>query len=219
MEVDELEENHIRRLPVFVVIDCSGSMRGEPIHAMEMGLQTLLHDLKEDPVCLDSVWLSVIAFGSVVELLLPLSDLDFSEIPDLHAEGATCMGEAIKFTRDQISQEVRNTTENTKGDWKPMLFFFTDGKPTDDWEDQADEFKNSGEALIVACGAGPEVEGEVLNRIGHHALHLNDTQPGTLTEFMNWVSQSVTARSHSIGRGASQDDEIPMPSDDSILLN
>lgn len=216
MEPNDLEESQIRRLPVFLVIDCSGSMRGEPIHAMEMGLQTLLHDLKEDPVCLESVWLSVIAFGSAVELLLPLSDLDGSEIPDLHAEGATCMGEAIKFAQDQITEEVRNTTENTKGDWKPMVFLFTDGEPTDDWEDRADEFKNSGQALIVACGAGPEVKDEVLNRIGHHALQLNDTQPGTLTEFMNWVSQSVTARSHVIGRGA---DDILLPPDDSILLN
>jgi uncharacterized protein YegL len=218
IEMDDSEESQVRRLPVYLLIDCSRSMRGNPIQAMEMGLQALLHDLKEDPVCLESVWLSVIVFGSAVELLLPLSDLDETEIPRIHAEGATCMGEAIKFAQDQISEEVRNTTADRKGDWKPMVFLFTDGEPTDEWEDQADQFKQSGEALIVACGAGPEVNDEVLERIGDHALHLHDTQPGTLTEFMDWVSQSVTARSHCIGTGGSRANKLSPPPDDSILI-
>ena len=53
-----------RRLPVYLVLDVSGSMSGEPIEAVRMGLKQLLSDLQDNPQALETVWLSVITFGS-----------------------------------------------------------------------------------------------------------------------------------------------------------
>ena len=44
-----------RRLPVFLLLDTSGSMRGEPIQAVNNGLQVLISALRQDPYALESV--------------------------------------------------------------------------------------------------------------------------------------------------------------------
>lgn len=42
----------MRRLPVYLLLDTSGSMHGEPIEAVKNGVQTLLTTLKQDPYAL-----------------------------------------------------------------------------------------------------------------------------------------------------------------------
>ena len=39
----------MRRLPVYLVIDTSGSMRGESIHAVNVGIQAMLSALRRIP--------------------------------------------------------------------------------------------------------------------------------------------------------------------------
>ena len=51
-----------RRLPVYILIDTSGSMRGEPIQSVNSGLQNMLSTLKQDRFALESVWISIITF-------------------------------------------------------------------------------------------------------------------------------------------------------------
>ena len=53
-----------RRLPVYILIDCSLSMAGDPMESVRMGLRSLLVQLQSDPLALESVFLSVITFGS-----------------------------------------------------------------------------------------------------------------------------------------------------------
>ena len=216
--MDVAETASLRRLPVYLLLDCSGSMAGEPISAMEMGLQALIGELRGDPQALDTVWISVIAFSSAAELLAPLTDLEDVDVPDLDASGTTALGEAMELLSERIHDEVRQTTQDQKGDWKPMVFVFTDGEPTDDWEDPVDDFRASGLAVVVACGAGPEVDDAILKRLGHHAIRLHDTQPGTLAAFMQWVTVSVTARSHSVGTGSKKAEELPPPPQGVMLV-
>ena len=42
----------MRRLPVYLVLDTSGSMYGEPIEAVNNGLHTLISTLSSDPYAL-----------------------------------------------------------------------------------------------------------------------------------------------------------------------
>ncbi|MFO7976750.1 MAG: vWA domain-containing protein [Planctomycetota bacterium] len=215
----ELEQTaSMRRLPVYLLLDCSASMAGEPISAMEMGLRGLIGELRSDPQALDTVWVSVIAFSSAAELVAPLTDLAEIDVPDLDASGTTALGEAVQLLSERIHDEVRQTTRDQKGDWKPMVFVFTDGEPTDDWEDPVDDFRASGLAVVVACGAGPEVDDVILKRLGHHAIRLHDTQPGTLAAFMQWVTVSVTERSHSVGSGSKKVEELPPPPQGVMLV-
>ena len=145
----------LRRLPVYLLLDCSGSMSGEPIAAMEMGLKTLMGDLRNDPQALETVWLSVITFASSAEQIIPLTDINDFLPPELAASGTTALGEAVDLLADRIRTEVRVTRADQKGDWKPLVFVLTDGEPTDDWQKSVENFRLRGLATIVACGAGP----------------------------------------------------------------
>lgn len=191
-----------RRLPVYLLLDCSGSMVGDPIAAIETGLRTLLGELTNDPQAMDTVWLSLIAFGSTAEQLVPLTDIHEFAPPELEASGATALGEAMELLTQRMEEEVRKTTETQKGDWKPLVFLFTDGEPNEGWEEPVTDFRSRGLATIVACGAGSEVHEETLKQLGDKALVLKDTQPGTLSAFMQWVTATITTTSKSLGTRA-----------------
>ena len=62
-----------RRLPIYLLLDCSGSMTGEPIEATRQGVRALLSDLRSDPQALETAYLSVITFASSAQqvCLLP----------------------------------------------------------------------------------------------------------------------------------------------------
>ena len=64
-----------RRLPVYLLLDTSGSMKGEPIESLRVGLQSLVSSLRQDPHALESVYLSVITFDREVKELCALTSL------------------------------------------------------------------------------------------------------------------------------------------------
>src|SRR5438067_8134569 len=107
-----------RRLPVYLVLDTSGSMSGEPIEAVRQGMKALVAELKGDPQALETAFLSVITFNSTAQQVAPLSDLTSFQEPILGAGGATAFGEALKVLQQCIDREVAKTTTTQKGDWK-----------------------------------------------------------------------------------------------------
>ncbi len=202
----------VRRLPVYLLLDCSGSMAGEPIEAMQMGLKTLLSDLRNNPLAMETVWVSVLAFSNTAEVVVPLTEIQEFATEPLVACGASALGEAIELLDRRIREEVRQTTLQQKGDWKPLVFIFTDGEPTDDWQEAARKFREQGRAVVVVCGAGPEVNDATLRQLSDRAVRLSDTQPGTLGAFINWVSTMVTTTSQIVGaRAGALDAPGPLP--------
>ena len=51
-----------RRLPVYLLIDTSGSMKGEPIESVKVGIETMLSTLRNDPYALETVNISIITY-------------------------------------------------------------------------------------------------------------------------------------------------------------
>ena len=48
--------DYIWRTAVYLLLDCSGSMTGEPIEAVRQGLKALLSELKSDPQALETAY-------------------------------------------------------------------------------------------------------------------------------------------------------------------
>ena len=65
----------MRRLPVYFLLDTSGSMYGEPIHALNNALSGMINTLRQDPQALDSLWISIITFDRDVNEVCPLTEL------------------------------------------------------------------------------------------------------------------------------------------------
>lgn len=188
-----------RRLPVYILVDVSGSMSGEKIVAVENGVQTLVSALKNDPQALESAHLSVISFASNVEQLVPLTALDQFNMPQLTAGGMTSMGEALSFVKQCADKEVQKNTAETKGDWKPLVFLMTDGESTDNLDRGIAEFKTRKWGIVVACAAGVDANTAELSKITEAVVQLSTADTASFAAFFKWVSASIAAASASVG--------------------
>lgn len=155
----------MRRLPVYLLLDTSGSMYGEPIEAVKNGVQTLISTLRGDPYALETAYISIITFNSAAQQVTPLTELSAFQQPQIEASGCTALGEALILLAQKVDTEIVKTTQEVKGDWKPLVFLMTDGEPTDDLQKGLDEFKKRKFGMVVACAAGQGANTNTLKQI------------------------------------------------------
>jgi uncharacterized protein YegL len=204
-----------RRLPVYLLIDSSGSMKGEPIHAVNVGISSMLTALRQDPYALESVYLSLITFDREIKEIFPLTPLEntqFSEI-ELPKSGATHMGEALEFVVNKVKKDVVKSSDETKGDFRPMLFIMTDGSPSDSmmFKNSLPKIKASNFAEIIACAAGPKAKSEFLKQITSNVVVLDNMESSAFSQFFKWVSDSIVAGSMSAGVDGPLGNSLPPP--------
>ncbi|MDE7108447.1 MAG: VWA domain-containing protein [Muribaculaceae bacterium] len=203
----------MRRLPVYLLIDTSGSMHGEPIESVKVGLESLISSLRQDPFALESVCLSIITFDKDVKQILPLTPIDELQLPDITTpeSGPTHTGQALKMLCEKIDREVRKGSAEEKGDWRPLLFLMTDGKPSDSmlYKEMVGEIKKRPFGNIVACAAGPKAQTEPLRQLTDNVFSLDTLDSTAFKQFFKWVSDSINAGSRSMG--TSESIELPAP--------
>ncbi|HEC84273.1 MAG: tellurium resistance protein TerY [Candidatus Parabeggiatoa sp. nov. 2] len=188
----------VRRLPVYLLLDCSSSMTGQPIEQVRQGLSALLDDLSNEPMAIETVYLSIITFHSTAQQLIPLTELMQFKEPQIQAKGTTALGAALRLLKQCLDKEVRQNTEKQKGDWKPLVFLMTDGMPTDAWEAAADEIKKQKIANLIAFAAGPNADVGNLKRMTDIVLKSEELSPGALKAFFQWMSQSILRTGKSV---------------------
>jgi len=194
---------NIRRLPVYMLIDCSGSMNGDAIEAVGQGFKNLTTMLNNDPTTCDVVWFSIIIFDSTVRQLFPLCPIgDYKELP-LKVGGSSNLGRALQFLSDCVKKEVRKQTSEKKGDWKPLVFLMSDGKPSDDWEKICKTAES--EINLIACGVGADADIENLKKITGRVVLMKDMTQETLDQFIDFVRSLTTMASQ---RSENQSDTV-----------
>lgn len=202
-----------RRLLTYLCIDTSGSMHGEPVVAVNAGLQALLAALRANPYALDSVHLSITTFDSVVKEVLPMTAVADVQMPEIVCpeSGGTMLGAGLEDICEQVARDVRKSTREHKGDWKPMLVILTDGKPTDTlaYSEVIPHVQACGFAKVIACAAGPKADASQLRRLTEHVVSLDTMDAAGFSSFFEWVSETFAMDSQS--RGASADVALPPP--------
>ncbi|MCI8802064.1 MAG: VWA domain-containing protein [Oscillibacter sp.] len=212
--------DYIRRLPVYLLLDCSGSMMGEPIEAVRQGVKALLSELKGDPQALETAYLSVITFDSSARQVIPLTELMQFQEPELKASGATALGGALNVLMECVNSEVRKSSETQKGDWRPLVFILTDGAPTDveAFGQAAQALKGMKAANIVACAAGSRADTTYLRQITENVLMMNTLSAGDMARFFAWVSGSIKMSSKSLDARPGAAIELPPPPDGFVIV-
>lgn len=205
----------MRRLPVYLLLDTSASMTGEPIESVKNGVQTLVTALRQDPYALETAFLSVITFDTYASQLVPLTDLLLFQAPNIVAWGTTSLGKALELVSEKIDSEIKKTTLETKGDWKPMVFIMTDGVPTDDWEKGLKIFKTKSVGVTVACAAGKHAKSDILKKITDIVVQLDKADASSIAAFFKWVSASISTGSQKVESGSeinlTKSSDLPPP--------
>ena len=150
---------------VLFLIDCSGSMFGDRMEAVNQACTDVFRNLDIINPDVD-IKVNVLSFSSGVSWIYPtpVSIEDFTWLP-LEAEGLTSFGEACaeldrKMNRNEFFNAVRGIN-------KSLLVFITDGEPTDEYETplrnlQCNQFFQK--ANRFAIGLGEDFNEELLAR-------------------------------------------------------
>lgn len=203
-----------RRLPVYLLLDTSGSMYGEPIQAVKNGVDVLVSTLRQDPYALETAYLSIITFNSSAQQISPLTELAAFQTPSIDASGCTALGEALSLLAKKMDQELVKTTTEVKGDWKPLVFIMTDGEPTDNLNKGLNDFKQKKFGMVVACAAGTGANINTLKQITENVVQLDTADSATIKAFFKWVSASVSTGSQKVEETGSEMgtlSELPPP--------
>lgn len=209
----------MRRLPVFLLLDTSGSMNGEPIESVKVGLETMLAALRSDPFALESAHICLITYDREARCLTPLTPLEEFKLPEIIApeSGPTHTGAALKLLSEILERDLIRSTSERKGDWKPLLFIMTDGKPSDIalYKEMAEKVKQLGFAAIIPCAAGMKAQIEPLKLLADNVYALQTMDQGDFIKFFQWISSSICVGSQSMG--AQNDVSLPPPPDEVVV--
>lgn len=197
----------MRRLPVYFLLDTSGSMRGEPIQALNNALSGMVNTLRSDAQALDSLWISIVTYDREVKEIAPLTELVSFQLPEITCpqSGPTNTGAGLEYIIQQVKKDVIKGSSTQKGDWKPLLFVFTDGKPSDMllYREKITEIKNLNFGAVVGCAAGPKADDAILKELTDNVVHLDSADSQTLKSFFKWVSETIEQGNKSQGTGES----------------
>lgn len=199
-----------RALPIFILADTSGSMRGDKINELNLALREMLTALNNVDDIRGKFQLCVIGFGGDVSVLQPLADIDGLQLPELNAAGNTPMGEAFDAVREMI--EDRKVVSSRA--YAPTIVLISDGIPTDcseeiyqskkylKWEplNNLHSAERSSKSQRLALGIGADADfgmlKEFINNPEIPVIKANDASG--ITKFFRWVTMSTVARMNSV---------------------
>ncbi len=206
----EFADNANERTPCVLVLDCSGSMRGEAIKQLNIGLKALEQELKDDIDASSRVQLLIIkAFGKDEAVVSSdwIDAMNF-EAPEMEAGGLTPLGKAMELALKKIEEQKCLYDSCGITSKRPWIFLISDGEPTDyDWESVAkkcQQAQKNKKVVIHAVGT----QGANLEKLAMFSMNTPKRLSGLrFTEFFLWLSRSVSCVSRAAPNSLDQLDD------------
>lgn len=190
-----------RPLPVFLLLDASGSMHEEQkIKTLNAAVHEMLQSLADEEQGRAAIVVGAVAFGGTARVHLPFMPVNdaIKSWQPLSADGNTPMGEV--FRRCVATLEDRQLVPSRS--YRPTLVLVSDGKPTDEWQSPLANLLASpraGKAMRLAMAIGSDADESMLarfvNNTEYPVFHAHDARG--IRKFFRWVTMSITARSRS----------------------
>lgn len=206
-----------RHIPAVLVVDCSGSMSGEPINELNRGLTEFGNALKEDPLALGRAEICVISFNNFVHTEMSFRPAANYEAPVLSAGGGTSLNEAIEAALDAIDERKKEYRKQGIAYYRPWLFVLTDGQPTDIRRESAAKKKlqsaiSDKKVVYIPMGIGANANRKKLQEYYPSDAASRPVLTANANNFKEafvWLSNSIGVVSHS---DPTVSEEVALPS-------
>ena len=141
----DMTETPRKNLPIFYLLDTSGSMIGEPIAILNRAMTETMEELKKVAKKNSNAKLqiAVMEFNTNVKWMQPdgLEEAEDFYWVDLQAGGLTEVGAALKELDSKLSRET--FLKGIMGNLMPVIIIMTDGGATSDYKKELDEIKKN----------------------------------------------------------------------------
>jgi len=183
-----------RPLHFIWMADCSGSMSGDKIQALNYAIRNALPEMQkvadENPNAAVLVRAVKFSDGAQWHVSQATPAADFKWM-DLTAGGVTDMGKALRLVAEQLKMPPM-----TDRALPPVLVLISDGQPTDDFAGGLQalmELPWGKKAVRIAIAIGEDADHDVLQKfLGHSELHpLQANNAEQLVNYIKWVSTAV----------------------------
>lgn len=187
-----------RPLHFFWMVDCSSSMAGDRIGAVNHAIQECIEPMREEAAGNPNaqLYIHTLKFASgaswVTAEPVPIEEFAWE---DVEANGITDMGKAFELLAGQLSMPPMPDRA-----LPPVIVLLTDGYPTDDWKRPLEKLLKmpwGKKAVKVAIAIGKDAERSVLEAFtGNPEAVLDAGNPEVLTHFIKWASTVASAVSN-----------------------
>lgn len=208
MNISNYIKKEGRALPVFILLDVSGSMSGEKIETVNVALKEMLNSFRKIENPKGIIELCILTFGgNKVEIVKPLSVITDSDSFTLSASGNTPMGMAF----DKVTELIENKETVSSRAYTPTIVLISDGNPTDfdasgksieeimNWDSmrKLHSASRTSKATKLAMGIGADVDSNILKAfINNNEIPIISAKDnGTISKFFEWVTMSISVRS------------------------
>ena len=180
------------------MVDCSSSMAGDRIGAVNHAIQECIEPMREEAAGNPNaqLYIHTLKFASgaswVTAEPVPIEEFAWE---DVEANGITDMGKAFELLAGQLSMPPMPDRA-----LPPVIVLLTDGYPTDDWKRPLEKLLKmpwGKKAVKVAIAIGKDAERSVLEAFtGNPEAVLDAGNPEVLTHFIKWASTVASAVSN-----------------------
>jgi len=192
----EFVDNPEPRCPCLLLLDVSGSMRGDPVRELNEGLALFRDELYADSLAAKRVEVGIVTFGPV-QVVNDFTGVQSWTTPTLTSQGDTPMGAAIEQGLALLRDRKNLYRANGISYYRPWVFLITDGGPTDQWKNAASQV-HQGEAdkafsffAIGVQGANMDILAQIATRT---PLSLKELR---FRDLFAWLSSSLSSVSQS----------------------
>lgn len=169
--ISDVKEVTRKILPIFYVIDSSGSMCGEKISQLNEAMRDTIEIIKDisntNPDARIQIGVLQFSCGSEWITKNGLENVEDFIWTDLEANGVTDLGDALNELNQKLS--IKNgILKSDVGFNMPVIIFMSDGGPTDDYESalkNALENKWFKRATKIALAIGEDADKDVLAKV------------------------------------------------------
>lgn len=195
-----------RRLPICFCLDTSGSMQGDPIRQLNMGLQNFMSSIKNNDDTRSATDIAIITFGSSVEIVLPFGKLSKEKVlPEIQASTSlTPIGEGVLTALELLNARKEGYKELGIKYYQPWIVVITDGAPQGPNSmanyraavEACNELEKNDKLVVFNIGVGNSVDFDLLKLLSikrPEPISVASAEFGKLFEFLGSSSSSVVS--------------------------